>query len=72
MVEAEVVARCGRPETKDVESVPIRARRSNGSTYVAGAVRVERWTYDRGPGQFPALLTFESGKLKSVELITRP
>lgn len=72
MIEAEVVARCGEPETKDVESVPIRARRANGSTYVVGAVQIERWTYDRGPGQFPALLTFESGKLKSVELITRP
>lgn len=71
MVEAEVLARCGEPQTKDVETVPVRARRPNGSTYVVGEVQIERWTYDRGPGQFPALLTFESGKLKSVELLTR-
>jgi hypothetical protein len=71
MIDAEVVAKCGEPERKDVESVPIRARRANGSSQIVGSTQIERWTYDRGPGQFPALLTFESGKLKSVELLTR-
>ncbi len=37
---------------------------------VAGG-RIERWTYDRGYGQLPALLTFEHGKLKAIELLAR-
>lgn len=72
MIAAEVLARCGDPEHKDVQSVPVRARRANGSSSVIGTTQIERWTYDRGPGQFPAVLTFEQGKLKDVELITRP
>jgi hypothetical protein len=70
MVGSEVIAKCGEPKDKNVTEVPQRARRSSGASVVVGAVRVERWTYDRGYGQFPALLTFEDGKLKSIELLT--
>ena len=71
MVEPQVTERCGQPKDKNVTEVPQRTRRSNGSSAVVGTLRVERWTYDRGYGQFPALLTFEEGKLKSIELLTR-
>jgi hypothetical protein len=70
MAAFEVVAKCGEPERKEVENVPVHARRGKG-TAVVGTTRIERWTYDRGAGQFPALLTFEEDKLKSVELLTR-
>lgn len=70
MVGPQVIAKCGQPKDKNVTEVPQRARRSNGSSAVVGTLRVERWTYDRGYGQFPALLTFEEGKLKSIELLT--
>lgn len=70
MVGAQVTAKCGQPKDKDVTDVPQRVRRSNGSSAVVGTLHVERWTYDRGYGQFPALLTFEDGKLKSIELLT--
>jgi len=70
MIATEVIAKCGEPASKEVESVPIRVRRANGSSGIIGATRIERWTYDRGTGQFPALLTFEEGKLTSVELLT--
>jgi hypothetical protein len=70
MVGPQVTAKCGQPKDKNVTEVPQRARRSNGSSAVIGTLRVERWTYDRGYGQFPALLTFEDGKLKSIELLT--
>lgn len=72
MSESEVIARCGEPRHKDVESVPVRAGRRNGGSQIIGTTQIERWTYDRGAGQFPALLTFEEGELKSIELITRP
>lgn len=72
MVASEVTARCGEPRTKDVEDIPIRVRRPNGTVGDAGVQHIERWTYDRGYGKFPALMTFDAGKLKSIELLTRP
>ena len=71
MVAAQVVARCGEPLTREVESAPVRARGAKGAVKTVGNTRVERWTYDRGYGQLPALLTFEHGKLKSIELLAR-
>jgi hypothetical protein len=70
MVGSQVVAKCGQPKDKNVSEAVQRARRGSRSPAVAGTSRVEHWTYDRGYGKFPALLTFESGKLKSIELLT--
>jgi hypothetical protein len=70
MVASQVAARCGEPQTKHLEDVPVRVRRANGKTAAGGITRVERWTYERDYGQFPALLTFEQGKLKTIELLT--
>ena len=72
MVAPQVTAKCGPPKDKSVTDVPQRIRRPNGTRAAVGTVRIERWTYDRGYGQFPASLTFEDGKLKSIELLTRP
>jgi hypothetical protein len=72
MAAGEIVARCGEPRTKAVEDIPIRVRHPNGTVGTAGIQHIERWTYDRGYGKFPALLTFEEGKLRSIELLTRP
>jgi hypothetical protein len=71
MVAPEVLAKCGPPKDQSVTEVPNRVRRPNGSLATSGSSRVERWTYDRGYGQFPAVLTFEGGKLKSIQLLTR-
>jgi hypothetical protein len=71
MIAPQVVAKCGEPKTKAVEDVPVRGRGRNGAVTSSGSTRVERWTYVRNDGSFPALLTFEEGKLKSVELITK-
>jgi hypothetical protein len=70
MVASQVAAKCGEPQTKHVEDVPVRVRRANGTTAAGGVTHVERWTYEREYGQFPALLTFEQGTLKSIELLT--
>jgi hypothetical protein len=32
-----------------------------------GTYTIEIWRYERRPGQFPAVLTFEGGKLKKLE-----
>lgn len=70
MIAAQVVAKCGEPKSKQVDEVPIRARNRSGGSNVVGAAKIESWTYDRGYGHFPALLKFEEGKLKSIELLT--
>jgi hypothetical protein len=70
MVAGQVAAKCGAPQAKQSEDVPIRVRRANATVATAGVSHVERWTYERGYGQFPALLTFEQGKLKTIELLT--
>ena len=71
MIAEPVIAKCGQPSRREAEDVPIRARSRSGASTVVGATRIERWTYDRGWGKFPALLTFEQGKLKHIELLTR-
>jgi hypothetical protein len=70
MFAGEVIAKCGEPKSKQVEQVPVRARNRNGGSNIVGATTIETWSYDRGYGRFPALLKFEEGKLKSIELLT--
>jgi uncharacterized protein DUF2845 len=69
MVADQVLAKCGEPQSRAVEEVPVKSRARTGAVNTVGSTRIERWTYDRGYGQLPALLTFEHGKLKSIELL---
>ena len=71
MTVPEVLAKCGEPESREVASVPIRARGVQGATYVVGTATLEHWTYQRRPGQFPAYLTFDQGRLRSIEFLYR-
>ena len=70
MIAGEVLAKCGEPQSKRVDEVPIHARNHNGGVNVVGTAKIETWVYDRGDGQFGAALTFEEGKLKSIEYLT--
>jgi len=67
----EVLARCGEPESRDVSTVPIRARNVHGASYVVGTATIEYWVYRRRGGQFPAFLTFDQGRLRDIEFIYR-
>jgi hypothetical protein len=69
MVDAEVIARCGEPKSRTAAEQPVRTRGAGGGSIVVGTLRTERWTYDRGRGQFDAVLSFEDGKLVSIELL---
>ena len=71
MTADEVVGKCGEPKDRAGEDRPVYARTPAGGTVQTGTYRVERWTYDRGNSRFPAVFTFEEGKLKSIELVTR-
>jgi Protein of unknown function (DUF2845) len=62
-----VLQKCGPPASKREMSEPVMARRPNGTTYQVGTTTQEIWRYDRSPGKFPAVMTFEEGVLKKLE-----
>jgi hypothetical protein len=66
-VQGYVQEKCGAPESATEVSEPIIARGLNGTTYVAGTATKQVWRYSRRPGEFPAVLTFEGGVLKTLE-----
>ena len=72
MPAAEVTAKCGQPQSRMVEEIPVRARLPNGNVVQTGWTNGERWIYQRGQGQFDAQLTFEDGKLVRIDLLTEP
>jgi hypothetical protein len=72
MSTAEVSARCGQPQSRTVEDIPVRARLPTGNVVQTGTTRAERWIYQRGQGQFDAQLTFEDDKLVRIDLLTEP
>jgi Protein of unknown function (DUF2845) len=71
MPAAEVMEKCGGPDSVEAVSEPIMARRPNGSTYQVGIATTEYWTYDRGSGRFPARLTIKEGAVSEIELLSR-
>ena len=68
LTKNEVLAMCGQPTERETEEVPVMVRNANGSMRQNGTTVVERWIYSRGNSQFPALLEFQEGKLKRIEL----
>jgi uncharacterized protein DUF2845 len=71
MVADQVLALCGEPKSRTAEDIPVRARTPNGNVVVTGTTRAERWTYERGYGQFDALLSFEDDKLIRIDLLSK-
>src|SRR5690606_24712870 len=51
-IAAEVLSKCGEPESRESRTEPVMARRVNGGTHVVGTITIEEWIYARGPGQF--------------------
>jgi hypothetical protein len=64
---SEVLASCGAPDSKEFRTEPVHARTAAGGTRIIGTAQKEIWRYERGRGQFPAILTFEEGVLKKLE-----
>lgn len=64
----ELLALCGEPTSKTVETVDVYGPAASGSGRVKrGTVTIEKWTYDRGTQSFPMLVTIEDGRIKSME-----
>jgi Protein of unknown function (DUF2845) len=63
----EVLTKCGAPSDKTTITEPVYARNPNGATFQTGVATKELWRYDRGSGQFPAVLTIVDGAVDSIE-----
>ena len=72
MTAAEITQRCGEPQSRTAEEIPVRARLPSGNVVQTGITRAERWVYQRGQGQFDAQLTFEDDKLVRIDFLTEP
>ncbi|HEY7672685.1 MAG TPA: DUF2845 domain-containing protein [Gammaproteobacteria bacterium] len=64
--DSKVLEKCGEPTARETVTEPIYARNASGGTRQIGAVERELWTYDRS-NRIPVRLTFEEGKLVSIE-----
>lgn len=65
--QTQILAACGEPAQKRVGVQRNYLRNKKG--YITGEIQTETevWIYERGPNQFRALLSFEGGKLKSMD-----
>ena len=66
--QTTVLAKCGPPDSEARVTEPIYARNSYGgrANQVGESTKII-WRYQRAPGKFPAVLTFEEGVLKKLE-----
>ena len=64
-----VLEKCGNPKASATTRVPARARTASGFSRLAGISVSEQWVYDRGPGRFPAVLSFRDGRLIRIDYL---
>ena len=65
---------CGKPSRS--ESVAKKSKKKGttvpkGTTTKSSSGKAEKWTYDRGYGDFVYALTFEGGTLKKIDKVGR-
>ena len=65
----EVASLCGDPAGRSIEEIPTRTRVGAGYSRLTGITTNERWIYDRGWGRFPAVLTFDQGRVIRIEYL---
>jgi hypothetical protein len=68
-LQETVLALCGTPSMLVSEEVLQRATNMRGYSQTLGLVTTDRWTYDRGYGRFPAVLTIDYGKVVAIEYL---
>ena len=72
MTASDVSSRCGQPTSRTREEIPVMARLPTGAVRQTGTTHAERWIYARGQGQSDAMLTFEDGELRRIDLVAGP
>jgi len=65
---AELLEKCGEPQTKDVATEDVMARNATtGASYKVGTTVKERWLYRRSNRSLPMLVTIVDGRIRSIE-----
>jgi hypothetical protein len=65
---SELRAKCGEPASKETRTEDVVARNAAGYTYKTGQVVViETWTYHRGSGASPMIVTIIDGRIDRIE-----
>jgi hypothetical protein len=68
-----VIAKCGNPTQRMTVSEPVYASSADGGTFPTGQVAsTELWRYDRGSGQFPAIIKIVDGHVQSIRFVKSP
>lgn len=63
----ELVAKCGQPQSRNVEKEDVYALNPNGARVKTGAQTVkERWIYRPTPGTLPMAVQIVDGKIVSI------
>lgn len=65
--QSRILEYCGEPLSKrsGIRKIYLRDRR--GHVYGERVIETEEWVYDRGATQFRAILSFENGRLTSIQ-----
>lgn len=64
---AELTAKCGQPQSRDIEREDVFALNPNGVRVKTGAQTVkERWIYRPTPGALPMAVQIVDGKIVSI------
>lgn len=66
MDPAELLAKCGEPDSKRVEESDVRTRTVSGGMAKIGTQITEYWTYKRGPQGLDMLVVIVDGKIRSI------
>lgn len=65
-----VLAKCGQPTERMTIAEPGYASSASGGTYPTGLVGyTQLWHYDRGPMQFPVVITIADGVVQSIRFV---
>ena len=68
MTLQELSTKCGAPTSHDSTTQDVLVRnQNNGLMRKVGETVIEIWTYDRGPGAPPMVVTIVDGKIKSID-----
>ena len=66
---AYVYSACGAPENQFAQESVIRSATMSGGSRLIGIGISEQWIYDRGWGNFPAVLVFLDGTLRRIDFL---
>ncbi len=68
----ELTQKCGQPTSHESRTEDVRQRNQyTGGWMKVGETTIETWTYDRGAGAQPMVVTIVDGRIKSIERLEK-